>query len=57
MTLDTAAENRILTEDEQEQLETAQDNLIKLLREEELKYYQRAKAADILLGDSNTRYF
>ena len=38
-------------------LETARDDFIKLLREEELKYYQRAKVNDILLGDNNTRYF
>ena len=31
--------------------------MIKLLREEEIKFYQRAKANDVLLGDSNTRYF
>ena len=39
------------------QLESARDDLIKLLREEELKYYQRAKVTDVLLGDNNTRYF
>ena len=38
-------------------MESARDDLIKLLREEELKYYQRAKVTDILLGDNNTRYF
>ena len=31
--------------------------MAKLLREEELKFYQRAKATDVLLGDNNTRYF
>ena len=40
-----------------EQLEKAWDDLIKLLREEELKFYQRAKATDVLLGDNNTKYF
>ena len=38
-------------------METARDDLIKLLREEELRFYQRAKATDVLLGDNNTRYF
>ena len=38
-------------------MESARDDLIKLLREEELKYYQRAKVTDVLLGDNNTRYF
>ena len=31
--------------------------IAKLLREEELKWYQRSKAQLILQGDSNTRYF
>ena len=31
--------------------------MIKLLREEELKFYQWAKVTNILLGDNNTRYF
>ena len=56
-TLDTTAKNRLLTDGEREQLETARDNMAKLLREEELKLYQRAKATDVLLGDNNTRYF
>jgi len=56
-TLDTIAENRLLIDGEREQLETAWDNMAKLLCEEELKFYQRAKATDVLLGDNNTRYF
>ena len=55
--LDTQAETRTLTEEERNQLETARDDLIKLLREEELKFYQRAKVTDVLFGDNNTRYF
>ena len=55
--LDTQAENRTLTDEERNQLESARDDLIKLLREEEIKYYQRAKVTDVLLGDNNTRYF
>ena len=55
--LDTLAETRLLTDGEREQLEKARDDLIKLLHEEELKYYQRAKMTDVLLGDNNTRYF
>ena len=51
------AETRVLTDEEWEQLENARDGLIKLLREEELKFYQRAMATDVLLGDNNTRYF
>ena len=37
------------SEEERNQLETARDDLIKLLQEEELKFYQRAKATDVLL--------
>ena len=54
MNPDTQAENRTLTDEERNQLEFARDDLIKLLREEELKYYQRAKVTDVLLGDNNT---
>ena len=46
--LDTLAEARVLTDDERTQLEVARDGFIKLLREEELKFYQRAKVADVL---------
>ena len=55
--LDTMAETRTLSDGEREILESARDDLVKLLREEELKFYQRAKATDVLLGDNNTRYF
>jgi hypothetical protein len=34
-----------------------ESDMTKLLREEELKFYQRAKVTDVLLGDNNTRYF
>jgi len=55
--LDTQAETRTLTGEERNQLETARDDLIKLLREEELKFYQRAKTTDVLFGYNNTQYF
>jgi hypothetical protein len=38
-------------------LSQARDQLAKLLREEEIKFYQRAKVTDVLLGDNNTKYF
>ena len=47
----------MLSDGERETLESARDDLVKLLKEEELKFYQRAKATDVLLGDNNTRYF
>ncbi|KAJ1297556.1 hypothetical protein BS78_01G385600 [Paspalum vaginatum] len=55
--LDTEAEVRDLNETELECLTQSQDQLTKLLREEEIKFYQQAKAKDVLLGDNNTRYF
>ena len=55
--MDVTAEGRDLYEEEQEQLARAREDLSKLLREEEIKYYQRAKAKDIILRDNNTRYF
>jgi exonuclease III len=55
--LDVAAEVRDLSEVEQNLLAESKDQLAKLLREEEIRFYQRAKTKDILLGDSNTRYF
>ena len=35
----------------------ANEQIASLLREEEIKWYQRSKAQFILEGDSNTRYF
>lgn len=55
--LDVQAEVRDLNVEELECLSQARENLIKLLREEEIKYYQRAKEKHVLLGDNNTRYF
>src|SRR5436190_21063537 len=55
--MDVAAEVRDLTEVEREQLDQSRDQLTSLLREEEIKYYQRAKTKDVLLGDNNMRYF
>jgi hypothetical protein len=54
--LDVAAEVRILSEAERDQLTGARDQLTRLLRDEEIKYYQCAEATNIMLGDNNTRY-
>jgi hypothetical protein len=55
--LDITAENRDLSDGESTMLNQARNQLTKLLREEEIKFYQRAKATDVLLGDNNTKYF
>ena len=54
--MDVEAEVRDLNEDELECLTQSRDHLTKLLRQEEIKYYQWAKTKDVLLGDNNTRY-
>jgi hypothetical protein len=50
-------ENRDISPRESLMLTQFRDQLVKLLREEEIKFYQRAKVTDVLLGDNNTRYF
>jgi hypothetical protein len=51
------AETRVLLQHELELKNQANEQIARLLREEELKWYQRSKAQFILEGDSNTRYF
>ena len=55
--LDINAEIQGLSDIEREQLAQSRDQLARILREEELKWYQRAKTSDGLLGDNNTKYF
>lgn len=55
--LDSTAEVRDLAEGELQQLAQSRDHMTKFLRDEEIKYYRRAKVKDILLRDNNTRYF
>jgi hypothetical protein len=33
------------------------ERIAQLLREEEIKWFQRAKSKDLLEGDNNTKYF
>jgi hypothetical protein len=47
--LDVEAESRDLMTRERNELSHA--------REEEIKYYQRAKVTDVLVKDNNTKYF
>ena len=55
--LEALAEIRLLSAQEIELKSQSNAQIAKLLREEELKWYQRSKAQFILEGDSNTRYF
>jgi hypothetical protein len=55
--LDVKAKSRDLTVHGRVELSQAWDQLARLLREEEIKYYQRANVADVLLGDNNMKYF
>lgn len=55
--LDITAEVRLLSDQERNLLDQSRDNLARLLREEEIRWYQRSKVSDVLLGDNNTKYF
>ena len=55
--LDKLAEIRPLSAQEIEIKNQSNVQVGRMLREEELKWYQRSKAQFILQGDSNTRYF
>jgi hypothetical protein len=55
--LEALVEVRLLSSDEIELKSQSNTQITSLLREEELKWYQRSKAQFILEGDSNTRYF
>ena len=47
----------MLNESERNLKHVLNDRLTELLREEELKWYQRAKVKHLLEGDANTKYF
>ena len=55
--LDKKAETSMLSEMEFNLKRVLNDRLAQLLREEELKWYQRAKVKDLLEGDANTKYY
>jgi hypothetical protein len=55
--LEALAEVRPLFVSEIELKSQSNAQIVSLLREEELKWYQRSKSQFILKGDSNTRYF
>ena len=55
--LDKLAEVRPLSANENDLKRHSNEQVGRMLREEELKWYQRSKAQFILQGDSNTKYF
>jgi len=55
--LDKTAENSLLSEMELNLKHVLNERLAELLREEELKWSQRAKAKHLVEGDANTKYF
>jgi hypothetical protein len=55
--LDKKAENTMLLSHEVDLWHCLKARLIQLLREEEIKWYQRSKSDKLLQGDSNMKYF
>jgi hypothetical protein len=55
--LDKKAEITLLTQDELNLKHVLNERLAELLREEEIKWYQRAKVKHLLEGDANTKYY
>jgi hypothetical protein len=55
--LDKKAEMSLLNETDLNLKHVLNERLAELLREEEIKWYQRAKAKHLLEGDANTKYY
>jgi hypothetical protein len=55
--LDKKIEHTLLNDSERDLKHVLNERLAKLLREEELKWYQRAKVKHVLEGDANTKYY
>jgi hypothetical protein len=55
--LDKKAESDQLSDQEVNLKHYLKERLVTLLREEELKWYERAKVKTLLEGDANTRFF
>jgi hypothetical protein len=55
--LDKIAESQLLSQREWDLKQSIHERLNQLLREEEIKWFQRAKTTNILEGDNNMRYF
>jgi hypothetical protein len=55
--LDKKAESQLLSQREWDLKQSIHERLNQLLREEELKWFQRAKTINLLEGENNTKYF
>ena len=55
--LDIKAESQILSQQELDLKQSVNERITQFLREEEIKWFQRAKTKDMLEGDNNTKYF
>jgi hypothetical protein len=55
--MDKKAENTLLDSNEIALKQYLNNRLAEMLREEELKWHQRAKVKELLERDSNTKYF
>ena len=55
--LDIKAETMLLSQQEIDLKQSIKDRLMQLLREEEIKWFQRAKTTKLLQGGNNTKYF
>jgi hypothetical protein len=55
--LDRKAETQLLSQHEWDLKQSISDRIAQVLREEELKWFQRAKTTKLLQGDNNTKYF
>jgi mannosylglycoprotein endo-beta-mannosidase len=55
--IDKKVENDMLTDQEINLKHYLKERLVSLLREEELKWYERAKVKTLLEGDADTRFF
>jgi endonuclease/exonuclease/phosphatase family metal-dependent hydrolase len=55
--LDKKAESQLLSQHEWDLKQSIHERITQLLREEEVRWFQRAKTTKILKGDNNTKYF
>jgi hypothetical protein len=55
--IDKKAESQLLRQCEWDLRQSIHERITHLLREEEVKWFQRAKTTTILKGDNNTKYF